>query len=303
MSKSPRCLYESTIADFIHETDMHIFGSLNNNYHGDMRTTSREAWNDEIRIMKDNLSRLDDKSGNIIFEYDIPRLGKRIDVTLLYKGIVFCIEFKVGESRILEGDIDQVLDYALDLKNFHKYSEEKVIVPILVATKYNGVSDVIQMSVYDDRIVNPLVTGSDSIDQLITAVIKKYPKAVITGEYAFYVHGLTNVIPEKYDLATPSKAAPMTDPRVRQSYVNDKVFSLGIIEKEVDGVKVRIYDKERMLIELLRKKNSMPYDLYKEIIVNYREIISSLEIWRIQEYAAIFPKSKMISKALDEEVM
>ena len=30
MSKSPRCLYESTIADFIHETDMHIFGSLNN---------------------------------------------------------------------------------------------------------------------------------------------------------------------------------------------------------------------------------------------------------------------------------
>ena len=182
MSKSPRCLYESTIADFIHETDMHIFGSLNNNYHGDMRTTSREAWNDEIRIMKDNLSRLDDMNGKIIFEYDIPRLGKRIDVTLLYKGIVFCIEFKVGESRILEGDIDQVLDYALDLKNFHKYSEEKVIVPILVATKYNGVTDVIQMSVYDDRIVNPLVTGSDSIDQLITAVIKKYPNEAPVNE-------------------------------------------------------------------------------------------------------------------------
>ena len=182
MSKSPRCLYESTIADFIHETDMHIFGSLNNNYHGDMRTTSREAWNDEIRIMKDNLSRLDDMNGKIIFEYDIPRLGKRIDVTLLYKGIVFCIEFKVGESRILEGDIDQVLDYALDLKNFHKYSEEKVIVPILVATKYNGVTDVIQMSVYDDRIVNPLVTGSDSIYQLITAVIKKYPNEAPVNE-------------------------------------------------------------------------------------------------------------------------
>ena len=147
------------------------------------------------------------------------------------------------------------------------------------------------------------VYSTERFEPEIGIVIKKYPKAVITGEYAFYIHGLTNVIPEKYDLATPSKAAPMTDPRVRQSYVNDKVFSLGIIEKEVDGVKVRIYDKERMLIELLRKKNSMPYDLYKEIIMNYREIISSLEIWRIQEYAAIFPKSKMISKALDEEVM
>ncbi len=58
-----------------------------------------------------------------------------------------------------------------------------------------------------------------------------------------------------------------------------------------------------MLIELLRNKNTMPYDLYKEILINYREIIADLEIWRIQEYAALFPKSKMISKALDEEVM
>jgi len=137
----------------------------------------------------------------------------------------------------------------------------------------------------------------------IGIIMKKYPKAVIAGEYAFYAHGLTNVIPEKYDLATSSKAAPITDSRVRQSYMNDKVFLLGIIEKEVDGVNVRIYDKERMLIELLRKKNYMPYDLYKEIIMNYREIIGSLDIWRIQEYASIFPKSKMISKALDEEVM
>ena len=175
MSRSPRCLYEGNITDFINEADMSIFGCLNNNYHGDILTTSREAWKDEIEIMKDNLSVLDDKNGKIVFEYDIPRLGKRIDVTLLYKGIVFCIEFKVGESRILEGDIDQVLDYALDLKNFHKYSEDRIIVPILVATKYNRVSNVIQMSAYDDGIVNPLVTGRDHIHQLITAVIEKYP--------------------------------------------------------------------------------------------------------------------------------
>lgn len=78
---------------------------------------------------------------------------------------------------------------------------------------------------------------------------------------------------------------------------------LGEVEQIVDGVALRIYDKERMLIELLRNKNKMPYDLYKEIIYNYRKIINELEIWRIQEYAEIFPKSKMIKKALDEEVM
>ena len=134
-------------------------------------------------------------------------------------------------------------------------------------------------------------------------IMHKYPKAVLTGEYAFYSHGLTDVIPEKYDLATTSKAAKIKDSRVHQIYVPDKIFDLGITEKIVDGETVRIYDKERMLIELLRNKNLMPYDLYKEILINYREIINDLEIWRIQEYASIFPKSKMISKALDEEVM
>ncbi len=134
-------------------------------------------------------------------------------------------------------------------------------------------------------------------------IMKKYPKAVLTGEYAFYSHGLTNVIPEKYDLATVNKAARIRDPRVRQVYVRDDLFPLGIVKKTIDGSSVRIYDRERMLIELLRNKNIMPYDLYKEIIMNYREIINDLEIWRIQEYVSTFPKSKMISKALDEEVM
>ncbi|MBO4485315.1 MAG: hypothetical protein J5738_08005 [Lachnospiraceae bacterium] len=134
-------------------------------------------------------------------------------------------------------------------------------------------------------------------------IMKKYPKAVLAGDYAFYMHGLTNVIPEKYDLATPAKAAKMMDARVHQIYVNNDIFQYGIEEKSIDGVLVRIYDKERMLIELLRNKTKMPYDLYKEIIINYREAIGGLEVRRILEYAAIFPKSRVISKALDEEVM
>ena len=85
--------------------------------------------------------------------------------------------------------------------------------------------------------------------------------------------------------------------------MRNDLLHLGEVEQIVDGATLRIYDKERMLIELLRNKNKMPYDLYKEIIYNYRKIITELEIWRIQEYAEIFPKSKMIKKALDEEVM
>lgn len=170
-----RCLYNSSLKKFIYSDDSSIFGSLCDKYHGEALTTTREAWKSEISIMKDVLSEIIINDGEIVFEYDIPRMGKRIDIVLLLKGIVFCLEFKVGESRILEADIDQVLDYALDLKNFHKYSEDKIIVPILVATDYKHLSTDIQMSVYDDRVVNPLVTGKTGIASLVNKILEKFP--------------------------------------------------------------------------------------------------------------------------------
>lgn len=175
MNHNLRCLYKNSFIDFINETDMSILGTLNNNYHGETLTTTREAWTGEISILKDVLSKLQNKDGFILFEYDIPRLGKRIDVVLLYKGIVFCIEFKVGERSILESDIDQVFDYALDLKNFHKFSENRIIAPILIASNYKKHSTEIFKSAYDDGVVNPLVTGEAGLYDLIQLVIKKYP--------------------------------------------------------------------------------------------------------------------------------
>lgn len=170
-----RCLYNSSFRTFLNSDDNSIFGLLCERYHGEALTTTREAWKSEIAIMKDVLANFADKQGQIIFEYDIPRLGKRIDVVLLLEGIVFCLEFKVGESRILEADVDQVLDYALDLKNFHKFSEDRIIAPILIATNHRNSSTDIQMSVYDDRVVNPLMTGKLGLSALINEVLKCFP--------------------------------------------------------------------------------------------------------------------------------
>ena len=170
-----RCLYCNSIKDFVNADDNSILGELCDNYHGAALTTTIEAWKSEIAVMKDVIADYTDKDDKIIFEYDIPRLGKRIDVVLLLEGIVFCLEFKVGETKILEADVDQVLDYALDLKNFHKFSEDKIIVPILIATNYRNSSNRVQMSVYDDRVVNPLVTGALGVSSLIDMVLQRFP--------------------------------------------------------------------------------------------------------------------------------
>ena len=174
-NQSPRCLYDSSFTGFLNEAENSVLGVLCDHYHGDVLTTAREAWKNEIIIMQSTLSQLGEHDGHIVFEYDIPRLGKRIDVVLLLRGIVFCIEFKVGESHILEMDVDQVLDYALDLNNFHKFSQGKVIVPILAATNFKKASTLVQPSGYDDRVINPLVTGESGLPGLIKMVLAKYP--------------------------------------------------------------------------------------------------------------------------------
>lgn len=190
-------MFDSNIKEFLHYDNDYIFGVLNSNAHGILLTTSREAWEGEISILKNSLSSFESSDGKIIFEYDIPRLGKRIDAVLLLKGIVFCLEFKVGESKILEMDIDQVLDYALDLKNFHKFSEDRIIVPVLIATKYNSSSSVIQTSIYNDRIVNPLVTGESNLFNLINDVLNKYPnEAAVNKDWIISPYAPTPTIIE-----------------------------------------------------------------------------------------------------------
>lgn len=175
MAKSTRCLYDSSINDFLGREKESMLGILCDNYHGDALTTTREAWKKEIEVLQRDLVPWNYSDAHIVFEYDIPRLGKRIDVVLLLNGIIFCLEFKAGESRILEADMDQVLDYALDLKNFHKFSEDRLIVPILIATEYQSSSSLIQSSIYDDRVTNPLVTGESHLSSLIAEVTRQFP--------------------------------------------------------------------------------------------------------------------------------
>ena len=168
----PRCLYNNTINTFLASDPKSLLGSFGINYHGDILTTTNDAWIGEIEIMQEILQSWKNESGEVIFEYDIPRLGKRIDVVVLLRGIIFCLEFKVGQKDALQADIEQVLDYALDLKNFHLLSQDRTIVPILIPTNYPSSSSEFMPSVYDDSIYNPLITGASGLGDLISKVLE-----------------------------------------------------------------------------------------------------------------------------------
>lgn len=94
-----RCAYQEKFEEFLKHTNKEILGTLSSNYHVSQLSTQTEAWEIEIDVIKEIIKSLN-TTGYIIFEYDIPRLGKRIDVTLLIKGIIFCLEFKAGKKHI-----------------------------------------------------------------------------------------------------------------------------------------------------------------------------------------------------------
>ena len=175
-----RCLYIATVKEFLEQERLSVLGTLHNNYHGEALTTTDEAWMGEIDILQRVLRPWKEENAQIIFEYDIPRLGKRIDVVLLLRGLIFCLEFKVGQKDALQADVEQVMDYALDLKNFHRFSHDRVIVPILVPTQHPTATTEFKPSVYEDQIYNPLITGEERLQEVITSILN-HAKAVDEG--------------------------------------------------------------------------------------------------------------------------
>ena len=167
-----RYLYSDVFGNFLRKDSESIFGELVDNYHGEIIGTTKEAWKGEIALLKKVLVPWSNENAQIIFEYNIPRLGKRIDVVLLLRGLIFCLEFKVGQRAALQADVEQVMDYALDLKNFHLFSHDKKIIPILIPTQHQSSTTEFKPSVYDDGIYNPLITGEEGLQELIGKILE-----------------------------------------------------------------------------------------------------------------------------------
>lgn len=166
-----RSFYSNSFENFLNNSDAEILGTIATNNGFDLNDLQKNTWLYEIKIFKEILSGFD-RNSKIIFEYTIPRIGKRIDNVLLINNIIFLLEFKVGETSYNRNEIDQVLDYALDLKNFHKESYDKLIVPILICSSASSKDNVIYS--YEDRIIKPLLCNAQNLQDTIFSVLSLY---------------------------------------------------------------------------------------------------------------------------------
>ena len=152
-------------------------------------------------------------------------------------------------------------------------------------------------------LVGKSVYSLESNVPFLAVLAYKYPNAIVTMHTAFYLHGLTDVIPEEYDLATGRDDSKIRETDVNQYFVQENFLRTGVETMEYKGYTLQIYSKERMLIELLRYKSKLPYDYYKEILLNYRRSMPNLNIQKIQDYALESPKSARVLELLQTEVL
>ena len=161
-----RSYYSNYAKKFVAENDDKILGELVKNHVFNLNDLQKNAWIQELEILK-NLLRSKDNV-YICLEYSIPRMGKRVDAILIIRNIIVVIEFKIGSDKYLNADIDQALDYALDLKNFHEQSHNKIILPVLVSTEAENIEN--DISKYNDDIYRPIKLNKHNTQYIFTCV-------------------------------------------------------------------------------------------------------------------------------------
>jgi len=174
--------YGAPIMQFLSEDAQSIIGALTTWHSFAVDPLQKVAWLEQISLLKDLLRPWAASTGALYFEYDIPRLGSRIDTVLVLEHVLFVLEFKVGASDYSRDANDQAWDYALDLKNFHEASHQIPIIPILVATKADAKTLSIDTGHHDDGVPRPLHCNATNLADVIRLGLHHFPSERIEPE-------------------------------------------------------------------------------------------------------------------------
>ena len=169
-----RYYYSDTIASFIDRNVNEIIGKLTLASQHDINDETSQSWVEEIYTLKEILKPYRFR-GSIYFEYNIPRMGRRADVIVVIDGIIFVLEYKTSEQKFTREARTQVWDYALDLKNFHEQSAERILIPILVAPKESNKNCSLELKYYEDNVYEPLQVNASKLRDAFAAVLESIP--------------------------------------------------------------------------------------------------------------------------------
>lgn len=130
---------------------------------------------------------------------------------------------------------------------------------------------------------------------------QKYKKAIFSHMNALYFYGMTEEFPYNYTVTVPqSYHANTVNQKCNVFYVSDDVYELGVIEIETpNGNKVRTYDKERCICDIIRSKERMDLEQVKKTIKQYMQSRDK-DIAKLSKYSKKMGINKKVMKMIGE---
>ncbi len=162
--------YSATVREFLQADPDAVYGGLSRHHPHAQEMAQRSAWLAQITLLQQGLTAVPDAW--IAFEFAIPRMGKRADAIILLDGIIFVVEFKIRAEAFTGAAIEQVTDYALDLKNFHSGSHSRIIIPVVIAS--DAPARPVQLNLWPDDVGEPILSNGAGLDQLLLATVHRF---------------------------------------------------------------------------------------------------------------------------------
>ena len=187
-----RSYYSNTISDFLKDDETRILGQLSLHHNHALEDLQKNAWVKQITILKDTLQSFD--NGQIYFEFSIPRMGKRVDNVLIINDLIFVLEFKVGDNQYQKHSIEQVVDYCLDLQNFHEGSHHEKLIPVLISTNAEPIENIFKS---EANLFEPLKANQQNLSDVINkTLLQSNGKQINTTDWENSIYKPTPTIIE-----------------------------------------------------------------------------------------------------------
>lgn len=200
------------------------------------------------------------------------------------------IKFPNEQAKILTDTIKQIM------KTNNGMISTRMIEPLNISRQYLSI---MENNNDIEKVSRGIYLSPSAFEDSYFSFQQKYKKAIFSHMNALYFYGMTEEFPYNYTVTVPqSYHVDTVNEKCNVFYVSDDIYELGIVEIETpNGNKVRAYDKERCICDIIRSKGRMDSEQVKKTIKQYMQSRDK-DMAKLSEYS----KNMGINKKVMEMV-
>ena len=200
------------------------------------------------------------------------------------------IKYPNEQAKILTDTIKQIMN------TNNGMISTRMIEPLNISRQYLSI---MENNNDIEKVSRGIYLSPNAFEDSYFSFQQKYKKAIFSHMNALYFYGMTEEFPYNYTVTVPqSYHVDTVNEKCNVFYVSDDIYELGIVEIETpNGNKVRVYDKERCICDIIRSKGRMDSEQVKKTIKQYMQSRDK-DIAKLSEYS----KNMGINKKVMEMV-